>query len=276
MLVVPESVMLPFCRSLLLLPILSYLALAHSNAEETKFVFNGFEGANLTLDGIASINSGLIQLTNVSARLLGRAIYPVPVQIRDSTTHATFSFSTTFVFSIVPMYPTLGGHGMAFIMTPHRDSTGAFPSQYLGLMNASNIGNASNHLFAVELDTVQDLEFSDINGNHVGIDLNDMVSVNSTPAAYRTGKSPEDKVDIDLKGGKNIQAWIRYNSLEQQLNVSLSIVGQPQPAFPLLSVHVNLSTILEDYMYVGFSASTGVLSGIHYVLSQLQQVFFLE
>eukprot|EP00249_Psilotum_nudum_P024819 c29299_g2_i2 orf=342-2360(+) len=257
-------------QSHLLLSILLSVVLAYTFAEGTKFIFNGFKDEHLTLDGIAVMNSGKIQLTNVSTLMLGRALYHAPVQLKDSTTNATFSFSTTFVFSIIPKYPNLGGHGMAFIMTPSRDSRGAFPAQYLGMLNTTNMGKASNHLFAVEFDTVLDLGFSDINDNHIGIDINSMISVNSTSAVYQMGKgkTPQDKIEVNLKGGKNIQAWIQYNSLEQQLNVSISNEGQPRPAFPLLSVRVDLSTVLEDYMYVGFSASTGsVLSGDHNVLA---------
>eukprot|EP00249_Psilotum_nudum_P024818 c29299_g2_i1 orf=339-2357(+) len=255
-------------KSHLLLSILLSVVLAYTFAEGTKFIFNGFKDEHLTLDGIAVMNSGKIQLTNVSTLMLGRALYHAPVQLKDSTTNATFSFSTTFVFSIIPKYPNLGGHGMAFIMTPSRDSRGAFPAQYLGMLNTTNMGKASNHLFAIEFDTVLDLGFSDINDNHIGIDINSMISVNSTSAAYQMGKTLQDKIEVNLKGGKNIQAWIQYNSLEQQLNVSISTEGQPRSTFPLLSVRIDLSTVLEDYMYVGFSASTGsVLSGDHNVLA---------
>ena len=60
----------------------------------------------------------------------------------------------------------------------------SLPCQCLGLFNKSNIGSSSNHIFGVELDTVQDFELDDINDNHVGIDINDLKSANSTPAGY--------------------------------------------------------------------------------------------
>lgn len=240
------------------------LAIAHS-VSGTSFVFNGFQANNLSLSGIAALNSRLIELTNVSTKQLGRALYPVPIYLKNSSANTTSSFGTTFVFSITPMYPTLGGHGMAFLMTPSRSLSGAFPSQYLGLLNADNEGNASDHLFAVEFDVVQDLEFADIDGNHVGINLNRMKSIYSSTAAYWTPNGTKET--INLKGSQNIQAWIQYDGLRQQLNVSIAPVAQRQPMIPLLSVHVDLSNVLEEFMYVGFSGSTGVLSGTHRVLA---------
>ncbi|KAH7442789.1 hypothetical protein KP509_02G002200 [Ceratopteris richardii] len=95
-----------------------------------------------------------------------------------------------------------------------------------------------------------------------------MISTNSSVAGYWSPQNASQNLTvINLKSGNNIQAWIDYNGQAQQLNVSIAPVSQPQPHVPLLSVHVNLSNILKDYMYVGFSGSTGVISGTHRVLS---------
>lgn len=242
------------------------LALIHASAQDTNILFNRFDGSsNMTLSGIAALDSGLIRLTNVSTRLFGRALYSFPVKMKNPSTNLTSSFSTTFVFCITPMYPTLGGHGMAFLMTPSLDSTSAYPSQYLGLLNSSNNGNASDHLFAVEFDVVQDLEFEDINDNHVGINLNSLTSKFSSSAEYWTSNTTKE--NLTLKSGQNMQAWIHYDGVKQQLNVSIALVGKPQPSIPLLSVNLDLSSVIEENMYVGFSGSTGVLSGVHSVLA---------
>ena len=81
-------------------------------------------------------------------------------------------------------YPTLRGNGIAFVISPTRGWSGGLPNQYLGLFNDTNNGNATNHVVAVELDTVQNEEFKDINDNHVGVDINGMVSKNSSLAGY--------------------------------------------------------------------------------------------
>ncbi|KAL0451122.1 UNVERIFIED_CONTAM: L-type lectin-domain containing receptor kinase S.4 [Sesamum latifolium] len=133
--------------------------------------------------------------------------------------------------------PKLGGHGLAFTIAPSKELKSALPSQYLGLLNSSDVGNFSNHLFAVEFDTVQDFEFGDINDNHVGIDINDMESNQSAAAAYFSDNSV--KKDLNLKGGKPIVAWIEYDSVTNFLNVTLS-PSSSKPTTPLLSFQMDL------------------------------------
>lgn len=139
----------------------------------------------------------------------------------------------------------------------------ALPSQYLGLLNASDAGNFTNHLLAVEFDTVQDFEFEDINDNHVGIDINSLKSNASAPAAYYSDDS--SKQDLNLKGRYAIQVWIDYDSLQNLLNVTISPTSK-KPRLPILSFPVDLSPIFKEHMYVGFSSSTGLLASLHYIL----------
>ncbi|KAI5670633.1 hypothetical protein M9H77_10997 [Catharanthus roseus] len=244
---------------------LSSSSTVHSQSDE--FVYNGFKhlgSNNLTLNGVSQIqNHGFIQLTNDTLRLLGHAFHSDAILFKNSTTGKVFSFSTAFAFAIVPEYEKLGGHGMAFVISPNKELKGALPSQYLGLLSPAVNGNFSNHLFAVEFDTVQDFEFNDISDNHVGIDLNSVVSNASVNASYYTDGN-STKQDLSLKSGKVIQAWIDYDSSKNELNVTLSPFSS-KPSTSILSFHVDLSPYLEDYMYVGFSASTGLLSGSHYV-----------
>ncbi|XP_031286348.1 L-type lectin-domain containing receptor kinase IV.1-like [Pistacia vera] len=62
----------------------------------------------------------------------------------------------------------------------------AIAGPYLGLFNLSNNGLPTNHILAVELHTVQSPEFKDINGNHVGVDMNSLKSNESTAASRAT------------------------------------------------------------------------------------------
>ncbi|CAN0880666.1 L-type lectin-domain containing receptor kinase S.4 [Linum grandiflorum] len=132
----------------------------------------------------------------------------------------------------------------------------ALPNQYLGLFNATDLlGNLSTvrSTFAVEFDTVQDFEFGDINDNHIGIDIDSLRSNASVPA------------DLNLKCGKPIQVWIDYDSVGNVLNVTISPTST-KPRRPILSFPVDLSPIFEENMFVGFSASTGLLASSHYIL----------
>ncbi|KAG2723779.1 hypothetical protein I3843_02G162600 [Carya illinoinensis] len=231
-----------------------------------ELFFNGFKGAasNMSLNGASGIqDNGILRLTNETQRVLGHAFYPLPIQFKNSTDGKALSFSTAFAFAIVPEYATLGGHGLAFAISPTKELLGTLPRQYLGLLNASDVGNFSNHIFAVEFDTVQDLEFGDINDNHVGIDINSLVSNKSVPAAYFDGNNSLQ--ELNLKSGQVIQAWIEYYSQNNRLDVKLS-PSSVKPRSTLLSFEVDLSPVLQEYMYVGFSSSTGLLSSSHFIM----------
>ncbi|KAG8649343.1 L-type lectin-domain containing receptor kinase S.4 isoform X1 [Manihot esculenta] len=230
-----------------------------------ELFFAGFKdvGANITLSGVAEIGkNGILRLTNETSRLMGHAFYSSPFQFKNSTNGKAFSFSTSFAFAIVPEYPKLGGHGLAFTISTSKDLK-ALPSQYLGLLNSTDLGNFTNHLLAVEFDTVQDFEFDDINDNHVGIDINSLKSNASAPAEYYTDNST--KLGLNLKGRYPILVWIDYDSVENLLNVTISPTSK-KPRLPILTFPIDLSPIFKEYMYVGFSASTGLLASSHNLL----------
>ncbi|KAG7964861.1 hypothetical protein I3843_09G192300 [Carya illinoinensis] len=238
------------------------------SSQPIELFFRGFKDVgtdNLTLDGNAEIlKSGILQLTNHNGQVMGHAFYNSPFRFKNSSSGRVLSFSTSFAFAIVPEYANLGGHGLAFTIATSKNLN-AVGRQYLGLLNASNMGNFSNHLFAVEFDTVQDPEFfRDINDNHVGVDINSLESNASAAAAYFTSDST--KQDLNLKSGSAILAWIDYNSAENVLNVSVSPFAS-KPSKPLLSHKVDLSQILQEFMFVGFSASTDLqLASSHSIL----------
>ncbi|GFP86369.1 L-type lectin-domain containing receptor kinase s.4 [Phtheirospermum japonicum] len=253
-------------RIILFLTLLLFLSSTYffSSQADDDFIFQGFKnaGTKITLNGAAQIEqNGILELTNVTPRRVGHAFYETPFQFKNG--NKSFSFSTAFAFAIVPEYQKLGGHGFAFTLSKSKDLTEALPSQYLGLLSADNFGNISNHVFAVEFDTVKDFDFGDINDNHVGIDMDSLISNASVAASYFSPDSSR-KQELNLKSGKLIQAWIDYDSIKKEINVTLSL-SSSKPEFPILSFHVDLSSILMEYMYVGFSASTGLLASSHYI-----------
>ncbi|KAF2306174.1 hypothetical protein GH714_014899 [Hevea brasiliensis] len=220
------------------------------SCQPSEIFFTGFKGVdtNITLSGVAEIGkNGVLRLTNETSRLMGHAFYTSPFQFKNSSNGKAFSFSTSFAFVVVPEYPKLGGHGLAFAISTSKDLK-ALPSQYLGLLNASDSGNFTNHLLAVEFDTVQDFEFEDINDNHVGIDINSLKSNASAPAAYYSDDF--SKQDLNLKGGYAIQVWIDYDSVQNLLNVTLSPTSK-KARLPILSFPIDLSPIFKEHMVVG-------------------------
>ncbi|XVF68832.1 hypothetical protein PTKIN_Ptkin11bG0032700 [Pterospermum kingtungense] len=231
--------------------------------EENQFIFNGFNGADLHLNGIAKVHAnGLLELTNTSKRQIGRAFFPFPLKFNKSS----LSFSTNFVFAMVPDMTSSSGHGIAFTISPSMELEGAVATQYFGLFNSSSSnGLASNHVLAVELDTVQSSDFGDAKGNHVGIDVNSLRSLESAPATYYAEDEGEIK-SLDLSSGNPMQLWIDYNQVEKLLNVTLGPITSNKPSRPLISTAIDLDTVLLDSMYVGFSSSTGELTCNHYIL----------
>ncbi|KAF5941138.1 hypothetical protein HYC85_022305 [Camellia sinensis] len=227
-----------------------------------------FDGHALKLGGTAKLDShGLFTLITTATIGIGQAFCNVPLQFKNSTNDGSvISFSTTFIFAIVQEYPGLGDHGLAFVVSPSIELQGALPFQYLGIFNNTNTGLSSNHIVAVELDTVQDFEFEDIDDNHVGIDINSLVSIKSASAGYFPTRENDTFKDLNLKGGDPMQVWVEYNGVDKQLNVTLSPINVSKPDLPLLSLTQDLSPVLHEYMYVGFSTSTSLLASSHYIL----------
>ncbi|XP_058201949.1 L-type lectin-domain containing receptor kinase SIT2-like [Rhododendron vialii] len=235
--------------------------------DENQFVYNGFDGANVHLDGAKIHSNGLLQLTNTSRRQIGRAFYQLPIRFDTSSSRLRqdLSFSTHFVFAIVPEITNLSCCGMAFAISPSTDFTQALATQYFGLLNTSNNGLTSNHLLAIEFDTLTNPEFNDTNENHVGIDINSLVSNVSATVMYYSNRERINR-SLHLVSGSPMHVWIDYDGFENVLNVTLAPIRSPKPDQSLLSTHINLSSILLDSMYVGFSAATGLVTGNHYIL----------
>jgi hypothetical protein len=240
----------------------SYIPLALAQGEN-GFIYNGFhDQANLGLDGIAEIHpNGLLQLTNLSRNEVGRAFYQFPFKFDPNS---SLSFSTNFVFAMVPEVDNLGGHGIAFTISPSRDFTHAEANRFLGLFNDSNNGNTANHILAIEVDPVPGPDFGDIK-NHVGIDVNSIDSDELAPTKYFSNEEGKN-ISLELLSGNPMHLWIDYDEAEKLLTVTLAPTTIPKPNRPLLSTTIDLSKILLESMYVGFSSATGTVTSYQYIL----------
>ncbi|XWS43747.1 hypothetical protein CRYUN_Cryun16bG0130400 [Craigia yunnanensis] len=230
-------------------------------------------GQNKSLDlaGVAEVNTdGLCRLTNSDSFEIGHAFYSDSFRFKNSSNANASSFSTTFVFAMVP--ENFRGHGMAFVLAPSKEfisGKGVSSAQHLGLFNLTNNGNPSNHIVAIELDTFRNDEFEDPNDNHVGIDINGLESANSSFAYFVIESGQSDWVD--LATGEGRQLWVEYDGRKHQLNVTLSLFNMSKPK-PLLSMDIDLSPIILDQMYIGFSSATGRLAASSYVLGWSFQI----
>ncbi|KAF8116519.1 hypothetical protein N665_0017s0074 [Sinapis alba] len=233
-----------------------------------NFTYNGFYPpltANITLQGIATIiPGGLLKLTNDSTHQTGHAFYNQPIRFKDSPNGTVSSFSTTFIFSIDVAIDTLSGHGMAFVVAPNFVLPVAnSSSEHLGLFNPNTARNETIDIFAVELNTIHDAEHTDINDNTIGININGLYSLKSSPPGYwnETGQFN----DLTLNSGGRMQVWVDYDGLTHQINVTMAPFNHDKPIKPLVSTVRDLSMVLLQDMFVGFSSSTGSLWSEHFV-----------
>ncbi|KAL0864071.1 hypothetical protein Bca101_043189 [Brassica carinata] len=233
-----------------------------SSQQETRFVYNGFDQANLFTDGLAKIlPGGLLQLTNTTERQTGHAFFKQPFDLAPSE---SLSFYTHFVCALVP--PKLGadgGHGIAFVVSPSMNLSNGSPTQYLGVFSIPTNGTSSPHLLVIELDTVSTIEFDVLEKPHVGISVNNPLSVESALPSYFSS-ALGNNVSINLLSGEPIQVWVDYDG--SLLDVSLAPINIKKPNRPLMSRSINLSEIFQDEIFFGFSASTGKLTSNQYIL----------
>jgi hypothetical protein len=109
----------------------------------------------------------------------------------------------------------------------------------LGLLNRSNNGNRSTHVFAVELDTLFKADINDINSNHVGVDVDSLVSRDAASAGYyddSTGKFQ----NLNLISRKTMQVWVDYDGGATKVTMTMAPLGVPKPKKPLLQTTVDL------------------------------------
>ncbi|XP_057536079.1 L-type lectin-domain containing receptor kinase IV.1-like [Amaranthus tricolor] len=226
-----------------------FMLLVHSSANETKFVYNGFQGSinKLHLDGLASIlPNGVLQITNSSQSLqhISHAFYPHPIFFKPNH----LSFSTTFVFAMNRLARTKArDSGIIF----------AIASLIANFNKAIPLTSclSPHHIFAVVLQA-----------SKVNINLNSLVPIDSVLGAYYLDKEGVNKTLV-LNSGKPVQIWIDYNDTELLVNVTLAPFGHPKPSRCLLSRHINFSTAVLQNMYTGFSYCTNhVSSNNQYIL----------
>ncbi|GER36461.1 lectin protein kinase [Striga asiatica] len=233
-------------------------------AAAVDFLFNGFGPSDVSLYGDTTNPSRVISLTNRLPFSLGRAIYPSKIPTKRPNSSAVLPFSTSFIFSMAPFRGALPGHGILFVFVPTPGILESASAQHLGLFNRTSNGDPRSHVFGVEFDVFQNEEFGDINGNHVGVDVNSLESVRACEAGFWPDNGRKFK-KLKLNNGRNYQVWIDY--VNSVVNVTMAPAGLKRPNRPLLSFPLNLSDVLQDEMYVGFAAATGALTQSHLILA---------
>ncbi|GAA0145047.1 hypothetical protein LIER_05331 [Lithospermum erythrorhizon] len=216
--------------------------------ETEGFDFGTIKLSSLKLMGEAHYRNGSVRLTRdlaVPNSGAGKVIYAEPMRLKHPA-----SFTTFFTFSVSNLNPSSIGAGLAFVISPYDDFVGD-SGPFLGAMYAN--GSLKTSVVAVEFDTLMDVEFNDLNSNHVGLDLGSMISAQA---------SDLDAIGVDLKSGNQVNSWIDYSGFSRCLNISVSY-SNLKPQIPILSIDVNLDEYFQEFMFVGFSGSTQGSTEIH-------------
>ncbi|GMH06627.1 hypothetical protein Nepgr_008467 [Nepenthes gracilis] len=233
--------------------------------------FNSTYYDKFAVDTPATISNKALQITPDSAgnfslfNLSGRILYDKPFKLWDGEVNPTVaSFNTSFLINIHRLNISVPGDGMTFVISPGLDLPPASDGQYLGLTNSTSDGNIGNHLIAIEFDTFkQDFDPDD---NHIGLNINSVRSNKTTSLS---------KFNITLAPNENIfhVVWIQYDGRKKTLAVFMAeqqnvAESTPRPDTPVLTAEsLDLSRIVSQYSYLGFSASTGEVAELHCVLS---------
>ncbi|KAJ7013236.1 L-type lectin-domain containing receptor kinase IX.1-like [Populus alba x Populus x berolinensis] len=122
-----------------------------------------------------------------------------------------------------------------------------------GRRNNQPLNTTDNQFVAVEFDIFQN--YFDPPGEHVGIDINSMQSVNNITWL------------CDISGGRITEAWISYNSSTHNLSVAFTGYRNNAVEMQFLSQIVRLRDFLPARVSFGFSASTGDLFALHTLYS---------
>nr|XP_043611090.1 L-type lectin-domain containing receptor kinase VIII.1-like [Erigeron canadensis] len=218
------------------------------SGEAISFDFQSLSLNTLNLLGDAHLVNTSIKLTRdltVPSSGSGAVLYKKPIRFKRPESSIVTSFTCFFSFSIPNLSPGSVGGGLSFVMSP-TDGTVGDAGGYLGIPTGA---------VGIEFDTLMDVEFNDINGNHLGVDLNSMISSHVADL---------DIINVDLTSGDQVNSWVEFNGSTQQLDVWVSY-SNAKPNSPVLSVSVDLHKYVNEFMFVGFTGSTQGSTEVHSV-----------
>ncbi|KAG7011564.1 L-type lectin-domain containing receptor kinase IX.1, partial [Cucurbita argyrosperma subsp. argyrosperma] len=275
MLTSPNLFLLIFCYYSFLWSITNPVSVSATiSSENLTFSFVGFDpnGHDIHYEGNAYSSNNVIQLTMNQRDMpldgsVGRATYKDPLHLWESVHKNLADFTTNFSFSIDSQGSHPYGDGFAFFLAPNGSSLPHYSGgRNFGLLNSnksdleySTPTSTANNFVAVEFDTYSNVLSEDPGGNHIGIDVNSVISKFTTSWWWS-----------DIEHGGKVQAVISYNSTSHNLTVFLVDEGDSEVSprnSSSFSFNIDLREHLPEWVTIGFSGSTGNLFEIHTISS---------
>lgn len=228
-----------------------YFGALNANSNSTSsFDFKNFAGrrnveSQFSMYGDAKRIDGnmSVEISGSFVSSAGRLVSKNPIKFVEGNPGRLVSFATTFVFSM----SNEKGDGLAFVMVPKEYPMNEFDGGSFGLLVWRKL-----KFIAVEFDSFRDEKYSDVNDNHVGIDLDSFVSVKVRNVS---------SINLLLSSGEKLQAWIDYETSSKRLEVRLNKFGEIRPFDPLISYPVDLPRVWgsnsSNEVFVALSSSSG-------------------
>ncbi|CAL5081004.1 unnamed protein product [Urochloa decumbens] len=227
-----------------------------------------FSLADFMTAGAAAFHGQLFDLTANAYRAglsfsVGRVAYAHPVPLRDNATGQVASFTTAFSFVINITDMNNKGDGMAFFLghypsTLPPNSEGGALGLCTGVYCVNRTAAGQDRFVAVEFDTFNDSWDPNRTYDHMGINVNSIVSVATiTLPSFSLNGQMSSRVDYNGSTGV-MDVELRFDRSPK--------FGDATPVFNV-SAKVDLRTALPEQVAIGFSAATGSSIELHQLLS---------
>ncbi|KAG9459495.1 hypothetical protein H6P81_004003 [Aristolochia fimbriata] len=235
-------------------------------SESQKFDFFGDSGLVSSIFTDNSPHISALQMTTDSFKgpmenRSGRAMYKETFKLWRKNRSIVSSFRTTFELMIKSAKNESSAEGMAFLLTNSPELPADSEGPWLGITNREANGSSSKTV-AIEFDTHKSYD-DDLDDNHVSVNVQGMVPLIQVPLSRHS---------VNLSSESNKFVEIRYNGTERRLTVYVEMIDGSRPmgngdGEPVVCLRVDLSEFLDEDVSVGFSASTGHLVELNYVMS---------
>jgi hypothetical protein len=213
-----------------------------------QIVFGGGESsANLQLNGDASIIDDALRLTLPERGSSGSFFTTNAIALGTGNEFSVFFQVRISGSGGIGDEDGQGADGLVFVIQTVSNSLGS---------SGGGIGiQGISPSVAIEIDTFENGEYNDTNGNHVGIDINgNLESVVSVIEARR------------FNDGQIWNVWVDYAESDDLLEVRWALESS-RPNEPMLTYSIDLVDLLgQNQAFIGVTSATGSGWGNHEIL----------